>query len=320
REIVQLVRSAGMRLVGPNCMGVINTDPAVSLNATFAPDCPSTGPVGMLSQSGALGLAVLEHVRSLNLGVSTFVSVGNRADVSSNDLLAYWAEDPRTRVVLLYLESFGNPRTFARLVPQVAREKPIVAVKSGRSGAPTRAARGLSTALPSIDVGVDALFAHAGVIRTPTLEGMLDVAALLSTQPVPPGPRVGVVTNAGGPGPLFAGACEARGLPLPPLAPGTLDKLGALPPGCPACVNPVDLQNTATPAHYEGALAAVGGDPGVDAVVVIYAPPVVTRPEEVAGAIARGARSVPAEKPVLAGLPPAPRPPPPPRTPAPRPT
>jgi acetate---CoA ligase (ADP-forming) len=300
RELVQLVRSAGMRLVGPNCMGVINTDPAVSLNATFAPDCPSTGPVGMLSQSGALGLAVLEHVRSLNLGVSTFVSVGNRADVSSNDLLAYWAEDPRTRVVLLYLESFGNPRTFARLVPQVAREKPIVAVKSGRSGAPTRAARGLSTALPSIDVGVDALFAHAGVIRTPTLEGMFDVAALLSTQPVPPGPRVGVVANAGGPGTLFADACEARGLPLPPLAPETRDTLRALLPACPACVNPVDLQNTATPAHFEGALAAVGSDPGVDAVVVIYAPPVVTRPEDVAVAIARGAGSVPAEKPVLA--------------------
>ena len=300
RELVQLVRSAGMRLVGPNCLGVLNTDPAVSLNATFAPACPSAGPVGMLSQSGALGLAVLEHFRSLNLGVSTFVSAGNRADVSSNDLLAYWGEDPRTRVVLLYLESFGNPRTFARLVPQVARDKPIVAVKSGRSGAPTRAARGLSTALPSLDVGVDALFAHAGVIRTPTLEGMFDVAALLSTQPVPPGPRVGVVTNGGGPGTLFADACEARGLPLPPLAPTTLDTLRTLLPGGPACTNPVDLQNTATPAHYERAVAAVGGDPGVDAVVVIYAPPVVTRPEEVAVAIARGAGSVPAEKPVLA--------------------
>ncbi len=300
RELVQLVRGSGMRLVGPNCMGVLNTDPAVSLNATFAPTWPAAGPVGMLSQSGALGLAVLDHIRSLNLGVSTFVSAGNRADVSSNDLLAYWADDPRTRVVLLYLESFGNPRTFARLVPQVAREKAIVAVKSGRAGADNRAARGLSTTLPSLDVGVDALFAHAGVIRTGTLEGMFDVAALLSTQPVPPGPRVGVITNAGGPGVLFADACEARGLPLPPLAPPTLETLRALlSPGATGA-NPVDLLNTATPAHYEHALAAVGADPGVDAVVVIYAPPIVTRPEDVAAAIARGAGRVPLEKPVLA--------------------
>src|SRR5262249_25652756 len=166
----------------------LNTDPAVSLNATFAPTWPAAGFVGMMSQSGALGLAILDHFRSLNLGVSTFVSAGNRADVSSNDLLAYWAEDPRTRVVLLYLENFGNPRTFARLVPSVAREKPIVAVKSGRAAAGTRVAPGLSAALRSLDVGVDALFEHAGVIRTATLEGMFDVAALLSTQPVPPGP------------------------------------------------------------------------------------------------------------------------------------
>ena len=185
RELVELVRGSGMRLVGPNCMGVLNTDPAVSLNATFAPTWPAAGPVGMLSQSGALGLAVLDHIRSLNLGVSTFVSAGNRADVSSNDLLAYWADDPRTRVVLLYLESFGNPRTFARLAPQVAREKADrgreVGTRGRRTIAPRAASRPRS---PSLDVGVDALFEHAGVIRTGTLEGMFDVAALLSTQPV----------------------------------------------------------------------------------------------------------------------------------------
>src|SRR5262249_41474818 len=166
-----------------------------------------------------------DHFRDLNLGVSTFVSAGNRADVSSNDLLAYWAEDERTRVVLLYLESFGNPRTFARLAPEVARVKPIVAVKSGRSAAAGSAAPPRPGALDSIDVGVDALFEHAGVIRTATLEGMVDVAALLATQPVPPGHRVGVVTNAGGPGTLLADACEARGLVLPPLTPATLEAL-----------------------------------------------------------------------------------------------
>src|SRR6266516_2481922 len=215
QRLTQLVRGAGMRMVGPNCMGVLNTDPAVSLNATFAPHWPPTGNVGMLSQSGALGLAVLDYVRQLNIGMSTFVSVGNKADVSGNDLLSYWADDPRTGVVVLYLESFGNPRKFARVAPEVARRKPIIAVKSGRSAAGTRAASSHSAALANLDIAVDALFAQAGVIRTSTLEELFDVAALLSTQPVPAGRRVGVVTNAGGPGSLLADACEGRGLELP---------------------------------------------------------------------------------------------------------
>src|SRR5262249_62027921 len=183
-------------LVGPNCMGLLNTDPQIALNATFTtPVLPPAGNIGMLSQSGALGLAMLDYVQSLHVGLATFVSVGNRADVSSNDLLAYWADDPRTSVVLLYLESFGNPRTFARLAPKVARTKPIVAVRSGRSAASTRPSRSHSAALARFEVGVDALFDHAGVIRTTTLEGMFDVAALLATQPLPPGHRVGALTN-----------------------------------------------------------------------------------------------------------------------------
>ncbi len=280
RALVDLVRSSGMRLVGPNCLGVVNTDPAIALNATFAPTWPAPGVVGMLSQSGALGLAILDHLQSLNLGVSTFVSVGNKADVSGNDLIAYWADDPRTQVVLLYLESIGNPHTFARLAPQVAREKPIVAVKSGRSATGRRAARGHSAARGNLDVAVDAFFEHSGVIRTATLEGMFDVAALLSTQPAPPGPRVGVVTNAGGPGILLADACDARDLVLPALAPATLDALrAALAPDA-TLANPLDLGATATAAAYEQAVAAVGADPGIDAVVVIYVPPMVTRPDE----------------------------------------
>ena len=220
-----------MRMVGPNCMGVLNADPAVSLNATFAPTWPPSGNVSILTQSGALGLAMLDHAASLNIGVAGFVSVGNKADVSGNDLLSYWADDPKTAVIALYLESFGNPRKFARIAPDVARRKPIVAVKSGRSAAGTRAAASHSAALASLDVGVDALFAQAGVIRTTTLEEMFDVVALLSTQPVPEGPRVGVVTNAGGPGILLADACEAHGLKLPELSSATLDRLRSfLPP------------------------------------------------------------------------------------------
>ena len=233
------------------------------------------------------------------MGISTFISVGNKADVSSNDLLAYWAEDPHTDVIVLYLESFGNPRKFARIAPEVARQKPIVAVKSGRSAAGTRAASSHSAALANLDVAVEALFEQAGVIRSNTLEELFDVAALLATQPVPQGPRVGVVTNAGGPGILLADACEAHGLTLPELAPETRAVLRTFLPAQASLSNPVDMIASATPEHYTRTMAAVGADPQVDAVVVIYIPPLVTRPEEVAQAIAQGAGSVPAHKPVL---------------------
>jgi len=299
RRITALARASGMRLVGPNCMGVLNTAPEVSLNATFAPTWPPAGNIAMLSQSGALGLAILDQVQSLNVGISSFVSVGNKADVSSNDLLCYWADDPRTRVVVLYLESFGNPRKFARIAPAVAQQKPIVAVKSGRSAAGTRAASSHSAALASLDIAVDACFEQAGVIRTTTLEELFDVAALLSTQPVPAGARVGVVTNAGGPAILLADACEARGLALPALGPATVAALREFLPATAALGNPVDMIASATPEQYARTIAAVGADANVDALVVLYVPPLVTQPEEIAAAIARGAGAVPAEKPVL---------------------
>jgi acyl-CoA synthetase (NDP forming) len=253
----------------------------------------------MLSQSGALGLAVLDYAKQLNIGMSTFVSVGNKADVSGNDLLSYWADDPRTAVVVLYLESFGNPRKFARIAPEVARRKPIVAVKSGRSAAGTRAASSHSAALASLDVAVDALFSQAGVIRTSTMEELFDVTALLSTQPVPAGRGVGVVTNAGGPGILFADACEAHGLELPTLGAETLAALRGFLPAQAGLSNPIDMIASATPEQYARAIAAVGDDPAVDAVVAMYVPPMVSRPEEIAAAIARGAGDVPAHKPVL---------------------
>jgi acetyl coenzyme A synthetase (ADP forming)-like protein len=299
-RLTRLVRTSGMRMVGPNCMGVLNTDPAVSLNATFAPQWPAPGNVAMLSQSGALGLAILDRFERLGLGLANFVSVGNKADVSGNDLLAYWADDPRTAVILLYLESFGNPRKFARVAPEVARRKPIVAVKSGRSAAGTRAASSHSAALANLDVAVDALFEQAGVIRTETLEQLFDVAGLLSTQPVPRGSAVGVVTNAGGLGILLADACEANGLTLPELAEPTRAALrGVLSPQA-GLANPVDMTATASAAEYTRAIELVGADAAVDAVVVIYITPLVTHPEEIAAAIASGAGVVPAEKPVAA--------------------
>ena len=177
---------------------------------------------------------------------------------SGNDLLAYWSEDPRTEVIVLYLESFGNPRKFARVAPEVARRKPIVAVKSGRSAAGTRAASSHSASLASLDVAVDALFEQAGVIRTATLEELMDVAVLLSTQPVPAGPRVGVISNGGGPGILLADACEARGLELPELAPGTVEALRRVLPKMAGLANPIDMIASATAGHYAAAIECVG--------------------------------------------------------------
>lgn len=301
RRLRERVRASGMRLVGPNCMGVLNTDPARGVNATFAPGVPTAGAIAMLSQSGALGLAILDHVRTHGLGLSSFVSVGNKADVSSNDLLAYWKDDPRTAVILLYLESFGNPRKFARIAPDVARRKPVIAMKSGRSAAGVRAASSHSASLASLDVAVDALFEQCGIIRADTLEQLFDVAALLSTQPVPAGGRVAVVTNAGGPGILLADACEAHGLTLSELAPATRAELGAFLSPAAGIANPVDMTAAATGDDYARTIAAVGRDSAVDALIVVYIP-VLGSPGEMTAALVRGAGAVPAEKPVLTVL------------------
>ena len=299
RRLRDLCRASGMRMVGPNCMGVLNTDPAVSMNATFVPPWPPAGNIGMMSQSGALGYALLHRMQALNLGMSTFISVGNKADVSGNDLLAYWADDPKTSVIVLYLESFGNPRKFGRVTPEVARRKPVVAVKAGRSTAGTRAALSHSAALASLDVAVDALFEQAGVIRTDTLEQLLDVAMLLSMQPIPAGPRVGVITNAGGPGILLADACESHGLVLPEFSPGTIDTLRSFLPSTAGMANPIDMIASATPEQYAKAVEIVGADPRIDSLIVIYLPPHLHPPEEVPRAIGRAAAGVPGHKPIL---------------------
>ncbi len=297
--LLDRIRDAGIRMVGPNCMGLVNTNPAVRLNATFAPIYPPEGRVGLSSQSGALGLALLDYAARLNLGISTFVSVGNKADVSSNDLVQYWAEDPRTDVILLYLESFGSPGVFARIARRVARRKPIVAVKAGRSSAGARAASSHTGALAESDAVVDALFRQAGVIRTGTLEELFDVAALLAHQPVPRGKRVAIVTNAGGPGILAADACEAQGLELPALASETAAALREFLPAAASVANPVDMLASAPPEHYARTLERVLADPNVDSVLVIFIPPIATDTDAVARAIGQGTRAA-GEKPVLA--------------------
>jgi acetyl coenzyme A synthetase (ADP forming)-like protein len=266
------VREHGMRLVGPNCLGVLNTDPAVSLNATFTSVFPPPGRVALSSQSGALGLAILELARQRHLGLSTFVSVGNKADVSTNDLLQYWEEDDATSVILLYLESFGNPRRFARIARRVSRSKPIVAVKAGRTLAGTRAAGSHTAALAANDVAVDALFHQTGVIRADTLDEMFDLAAALGSQPLPRGRRVAIVTNGGGPGILCADACEAGGLVLPELSDAVKSRLKKFLPMSASVTNPVDMIASAGPDHYRRAIETVLAANDIDALVVIYIP------------------------------------------------
>ena len=299
-ELVRICREGDMALIGPNCMGIISTDPGVRLNATFAPVPPVEGGIGFMSQSGGLGLAIMDYAGSLGLGLSTFVSVGNKADISGNDLIRYWETDPRTQLILLYLESFGNPRKFSRIARRVARVKPIIAVKSGRSAAGVRATGSHTGALiAASDVSVDALFRHSGVIRTDTLEEMFDVAALLSSQPAPKGRRVAILTNAGGPGILCADACAAEGLEVPSFSDETQHKLRGLLPAEASIANPVDMIASATPDQYRQAMEILGNDPGIDAVIVIFIPPLVTRAEDAAAAIVDGARALKRSKPVL---------------------
>jgi len=296
--LLDRVRSAGMRMVGPNCMGILSTDPQAPLDATFAPVAPPPGCIAMSTQSGALGLVILDYARSLDLGLSSFVSIGNAADVSTNDLLVFWSQDPRTRVILLYVESFGNPRNFSLIARRVGRTKPIVAVKSGRSEAGARAASSHTGALASRDAFVSALFRQSGVIRTDTIEEMFDAAMLLAQQPAPAGRRVAILTNAGGPGILAADACEAHGLALPPLGDATAAALkGFLPPEA-SIANPVDMIASASAEQYERALDLLLRDDAVDSVLVIFIPPLVTRLEDVAAAVRRVAGKN-AAKPVL---------------------
>ncbi len=269
QKLLEKIRGHGMRMVGPNCLGLLNTDPAIRLNASFAPDFPPTGNIAFCSQSGALGLAMISLAGERSLGLSNFISVGNKADISGNDLLQYWEEDEATKVILLYLESFGNPRRFARIAKRVSRAKPIVAVKAGRTGAGRRAAGSHTAALAADDVAADALFHQTGVIRAETLDEMFDLAAALSSQPLPKGRRVAILTNAGGLGILCADACEANGLLVQELSAQTKQRLQEFLPPTASVTNPVDMIASASAKDFRRAVEILLGAAEVDALVVL---------------------------------------------------
>ena len=282
-RLLELVRSHGARLIGPNCLGIAVAGPR--LNATFAPRAFPPGRIGFSSQSGALGLALLERSDARGLGFSGFVSIGNKADVSSNDLLEYWEDDPATDVLLLYVESFGNPRKFGRLARRVSRKKPILAMKSGVTRAGAKAASSHTAALAGSEAAVAALFTQAGVVRAATVEELVDVAAILSTQPLPTGRRVAVVTNAGGLGILCADACEAAGLELVALSEETRETLASFAPAEASLANPIDLLGSATAETYARALPVIVADEAVDAVIVLFVPAANVAATDVAASI-----------------------------------
>lgn len=290
-RVLAVVRHYGMRMVGPNCLGLLNTGPAVRLNATFATLPLDPGPLGLVSQSGALGIAVLVAAGRCGLGISQFVSIGNKADVSANDLLMAWQEDEPTRAVALYLESFGNPRKFVRIARRVSRRKPVIAIKAGRSEAGRRAGQSHTAAAASSDVVVDAMFHQAGVIRVDSMERMLDAARVLCDQPLPAGPRIGIIGNSGGPGILAADAATAAELTVVELSDDLRAAIMGAVPGAASSQNPVDLGAGAQPAEVQHALEVLLGSDEIDAVLGVFTQTLVADPAEIMAVVARAAGS-----------------------------
>ncbi|MEQ8717883.1 MAG: GNAT family N-acetyltransferase [Acidimicrobiales bacterium] len=297
-ELAERVRRHGMRMIGPNSMGLVSTAPGVRLAATFSPKQPLPGSVALASQSGTLAVAIFDRAREQGLGFSSFVSLGNKADVSSNDLLQWWEDDPNTRVILLYVESFGNPRKFSRISRRIGRTKPIVAVKGGHSGPRSGTPSTIGERITNDDLA-ETLFRQAGIIRVPTLEQLVEVARVLDNQPIPAGRRVAIVGNSGGPIILAADACLGAGLDVHHLGEEAVAALREALPDAPDVTNPVDLGRAASPAHYQVALEHVLADNRTDTVIVVYTDPLAGDHEAVADAI-RTASTARPDKTVLA--------------------
>jgi len=268
-------RTYGMRLVGPNCLGISNTDPALSLDATFAADHPRPGTAGVAVQSGGVGIALLDGLSRLGIGVSSFASLGDKYDVSGNDKLQWWESDGRTDLALLHLESFGNPRAFSRTARRVTRRMPVLTVDSGRTDAGRRAAASHTAAAATPTMTRQALFTQAGVTATRSVGELLETAALLHSQPLPTGSRVAIVTNAGGAGVLAADACAEAGLSLPPLTPSVAESLYAVLPDGSAVGNPVDVTAAVTEEQLGDCVDRIMQHPGIDAVLLALVPTAV---------------------------------------------
>src|SRR3954470_13409130 len=294
--LLEAVRARGVRLVGPNSLGLVNSDPAVALHALLGDIHTRPGGLALSSQSGALGLALLGHAAARRLGVAGFVSLGNRADVSTNDLLEYWADDARATVIALYVESFGNPRRFSQVSRRVSRLKPILAVKGNRGRLPAAAASHTAGALGD-EAAVDALLRQAGVLRVESTEALFDAAELLERQPLPRKRSVGIVTNSGGLGRIASDACTTRRLDVAVPSADTIARLAEQLPDADRIKNPVDLGVRAPLEDYLTAVTALLDDDGVDAVIVVHAGR--SGLERAEGLAALETATVGAEKPVV---------------------
>jgi acyl-CoA synthetase (NDP forming) len=272
QELLQAIRASGMRMVGPNCVGVVNNDPAVQLNGTFSPVCPQPGNVGVCTQSGALGVVIPDYVRRSGIGASSLVSVGNKADLGENDCLEFWERDPATDAMMLYLESFQDPIALLPTAQRIVRSKPIVALKGGRTAAGARAAGSHTAALATPHAAAEALFRQSGMIRVDALEELFEVTALVAAQPIPAGRRVAVLTNAGGPGVLCADVLEYEGLRLPELSTELQAALRGIAGPVASVRNPIDLIASVDPHEYRRCLQQLLRSDEIDAVIVIYVP------------------------------------------------
>jgi acetyltransferase len=288
-ELKSLLKKHDIRMIGPNCMGVINSDPKVRLNATFASQMPERGGVGFISQSGALGEAILADAAQTGLGVAMFASMGNKTDVTADDLLEYWEHDDDIGTILMYLESFGNPSRFIPVARRVTRRKPVITVKAGRTAAGARAASSHTGSIVGLDLASTSLLEQCGVLRVNSMEEMFVQAEALAHQPLPRGKRVAVITNAGGPGILCTDALIGRGAELAEFSPATKRAVRRVLPPEASSANPIDMIASADGAKYRTILKAVARDPNVDAMVAIFVSPIMIDAFEVAKAISEAA-------------------------------
>ncbi|MEJ5376396.1 MAG: acetate--CoA ligase [bacterium] len=298
-QLKQMVRSYGLPLIGPNCLGVINTHPSVSMNASFATKMPARGNIAFISQSGALCTAVLDFAAGRNIGFSKFISFGNKADVNEIDLLAFLKDDPDTQVILMYLEDISSGRQFIEIAREItwASKKPMLAIKSGRSPEGAKAASSHTGSLAGSDAAYDAIFMQSGIQRVETIAELFNYALAFSRQPVPKGNKVAIVTNAGGPGIVATDAAIRYGLTLSRFSEATQDRLRTQLPPTASLVNPVDVIGDATHERYEAAIRAILEDENVDGAIVILTPQAMTDVLETAQIVPRVAKGI--DKPVL---------------------
>ena len=272
KQLLEKIRSYGMRCVGPNCLGVLNTDDNIRMDATFAESLPVKGDIGFVSQSGALGGGILNILKDLNLGFAQFVSIGNQADINAETMLEYWENDDEVKQILLYMESIQNPANFRKLASRITKKKPILALKAGRSAAGASAASSHTGSLAGADKAADALLKQSGVIREFSLKNLFSNAKAFSNCPIPQGNRVAIITNSGGPGIMATDAVCESGMQMAKLSDATKDKLRSFLPAAASVKNPVDMIASAPIEHYKQTLETVIADENVDMIAVIYLP------------------------------------------------